>query len=76
MLQNAMLNVEQIENPGDWVEDRCRELGVSVYRVCREARVHRSTVSKWKHEHHRPYWDNLERIKRAFDRIGEQKKGA
>lgn len=60
-------------NPGEWVERQCAELGVSVCRIARAAKIDRSTIHRWKTGETRPYWDSLERVRSVIDSIWAEK---
>lgn len=61
------------ENAGVWIESQCRQLGVSVSRIAREARIDRSTIFRWKRGDVEPYWGTLRRVKGVIDSIWEQR---
>lgn len=49
-------------NAGVWVEDQCRELGVSVRKVAMEAGVDRTTIYRWKRGVTDPRWQSIRQI--------------
>lgn len=51
------------ENPGMWVERQCEQLGVSVSKVAREAKVDRTTIFRWKTGETEPYWGSYQRVR-------------
>ena len=55
------------QNPGEWIEAQCRELGVSVAEIAREARIDRSTIFRWKVGDRSPNWDNFNRVRAVVD---------
>ncbi len=60
-----LLNAAQ--NPGDWIESQCRELGVSMHRVAKEARISHTTIYRWKQGKRGPNWDSFTRVRLVLD---------
>lgn len=56
-------------NPGDWIEAQARELGVSVARLAREARIQRSTIFRWRQGASSPNLDSFLRVSQVIERI-------
>lgn len=64
---------QQGENPGEWVERRCKDLEVSVADVARRARVSRTTIYRWKKGHHDPNWHSIRQVQSAIESIWQKK---
>lgn len=59
------------KNAGEWVEDEARRLGVSVSLICREAKISRSTVRRWKVGDHEPQMSLVRQISRFIEENGD-----
>lgn len=66
--------LEKDVNPGLWVEQRCAELGVSVWSVARAAGVDRTTLYRWKKSGQRPYWDSFRKVETVLGSIWDSKR--
>lgn len=77
-MSDPVFRVDGVEypNPGEWLRTQCSDLQVSVAMVAREARLSKSTLSRWMADRNKPYWDSVERIKGAVSRIREKKSGS
>jgi predicted transcriptional regulator len=68
-----MIVLQQSENPGEMVERECRDLGISVAQVAREAKVDRITIFRWKKGDTEPYWGTYQRVRNVIDGYWDRK---
>lgn len=61
-------------NPGDWIEAQAREIGISVARIAREAKIQRSTIFRWRQGASSPNLDSFLRVSKVIDRIRSERK--
>jgi transcriptional regulator with XRE-family HTH domain len=54
------------KNPGEFVRERCRELGISVAKFCRTAGLRDRTVYNWSSGRSSPRWHVLQKVQRAL----------
>jgi len=63
----AGLSFDDQANAGRWVEEQARELGISVSRIAKEARVDRCTIHRWKRGDTEPYWSSFRRVRGVIE---------
>jgi len=61
-------------NPGELIEARCAEVGLSVSELARRARIARSTIARWK-SGTSPYLDTFRRCERILDDEAGRRQG-
>jgi predicted transcriptional regulator len=52
-----------------------RDAGIKIHEVCREAEVHRSTISHWENRKVEPRLSTLNKLREALERLKRKKGG-
>lgn len=68
--------LEDQENPGQWLKRQCEQLNITPARVAKEARISKSTLSRWMSDQHKPYWDNIQRVQAVINGFWSKKSQA
>ena len=61
--------IYEADNPGVWVDEQCRALGISLAAFARQAKVDWTGIWRWKHNLREPMFRSLKRAQRASDEL-------
>ena len=56
-------------NPIEDLRARARAKGIFMQAICEEAGIHQSQASRWLNGKVRPYWDSVQAMEEAFQRL-------
>lgn len=68
----ALLKFHAMSNPVQDIKRRARERGIFMTAVCAEAGIHDSQASRWMRGRVRPYWESVQALEEALQRLLDQ----